>query len=89
MAYLLAYPQEELLTEESETKPFQPLHYVCKWLIINKKKLAERGGFEPPVQCYPYNGLANRHFRPLSHLSALAFAFKLDGLDLSSQPTAL
>ena len=23
-------------------------------------KLAERGGFEPPVQCYPYDGLANR-----------------------------
>ena len=34
-----------------------------------RRKLAERGGFEPPVQCYPYNGLANRRFRPLSHLS--------------------
>jgi hypothetical protein len=31
--------------------------------------MAERGGFEPPVQFYPYNGLANRRFRPLSHLS--------------------
>jgi hypothetical protein len=33
--------------------------------------LAERGGFEPPVRFYPYNGLANRRFRPLSHLSKL------------------
>ncbi len=31
--------------------------------------MAERGGFEPPVRFYPYNGLANRRFRPLSHLS--------------------
>ena len=29
----------------------------------------ERGGFEPPVRCDTYNGLANRRFRPLSHLS--------------------
>jgi len=35
------------------------------WII----KVAERGGFEPPVRFYPYNGLANRRFRPLSHLS--------------------
>ena len=34
------------------------------------RKLAERGGFEPPVRFNPYNGLANRHFRPLSHLSS-------------------
>ena len=32
-------------------------------------KLAERGGFEPPIRFYSYNGLANRRFRPLSHLS--------------------
>ena len=32
-------------------------------------RMAERGGFEPPVQFYPNNGLANRRFRPLSHLS--------------------
>jgi hypothetical protein len=31
--------------------------------------MAERGGFEPPVRFNPYNGLANRRFRPLSHLS--------------------
>ena len=33
--------------------------------------MAERRGFEPLVRCYPYDGLANRCFRPLSHLSAL------------------
>jgi hypothetical protein len=31
--------------------------------------LAERMGFEPMVRCDPYTGLANRRFRPLSHLS--------------------
>src|SRR5213594_2107183 len=31
--------------------------------------MAERGGFEPPIGFNPYNGLANRRFRPLSHLS--------------------
>ncbi len=31
--------------------------------------MAERGGFEPPVRFNPYNGLANRCFQPLSHLS--------------------
>ena len=32
--------------------------------------LEEREGFEPSVQALvPYNGLANRRFRPLSHLS--------------------
>ncbi len=30
---------------------------------------AERTGFEPAVQCYLYADLANRCFRPLSHLS--------------------
>ena len=34
-----------------------------------RRKLAERGGFEPPVQCYLYTGLANRPYRPLRHLS--------------------
>src|SRR5690349_14351828 len=30
---------------------------------------AEREGFEPSVQFNPYDGLANRSFRPLRHLS--------------------
>jgi hypothetical protein len=30
---------------------------------------AERTGFEPAVGFDPYTGLANRRFRPLSHLS--------------------
>src|SRR5580692_5958231 len=32
---------------------------------------AERVGFEPTVQCNPYDDLANRSFRPLRHLSVL------------------
>ncbi len=36
---------------------------------------AERGGFEPPMGFDPHNGLANRRFRPLSHLSLTATRF--------------
>jgi hypothetical protein len=33
------------------------------------KIMAESGGFEPPVQVSPYNGLANRRLQPLGQLS--------------------
>ena len=36
------------------------------------KKVAERAGFEPAVAFEGYDGLANRCFRPLSHLSPLS-----------------
>ena len=36
------------------------------------QKMAERAGFEPAVGFDPYDGLANRSFRPLRHLSALS-----------------
>ncbi len=39
-------------------------------VIKAKSKMAERGGFEPPVPVAQYDGLANRCLRPLSHLSA-------------------
>ena len=35
----------------------------------NAVKEAERTGFEPAEGSYPFTGLANRRFRPLSHLS--------------------
>ena len=38
-------------------------------LVRYQLKMAERGGFEPPVRCYTYNALAKRRYRPLSHLS--------------------
>ncbi len=31
--------------------------------------LAETEGFEPSVRSYPYDGLANRWFQPLTHVS--------------------
>ena len=31
--------------------------------------MAETEGFEPSVQMYPYDGLANRWFQPLTHVS--------------------
>ena len=31
--------------------------------------LAENGGFEPPIELSPYNGLANRRLQPLGQLS--------------------
>src|SRR5713101_178831 len=40
---------------------------------IPEVRLAERGGFEPPERFNPFNGLANRRFRPLSHLSTPRF----------------
>ncbi len=33
--------------------------------------MAEKGGFEPPVEYNPYVGLANRCLQPLGHLSIL------------------
>jgi hypothetical protein len=44
---------------------------------------AERTGFEPAVGFNPYTGLANRRYRPLSHLSKI-FLFK--GLRLFFHP---
>jgi hypothetical protein len=37
--------------------------------------VAERGGFEPPVQNNPYDSLANYWFQPLTHLSKKWFFF--------------
>jgi len=36
---------------------------------LETAKQAERGGFEPPKPVSQFNGLANRRYRPLSHLS--------------------
>ena len=38
-----------------------------------RKNLAETTGFEPVVAFNGYNGLANRRFQPLSHVSALRY----------------
>ncbi len=35
-----------------------------------KETMAESGGFEPPIEFSPYNGLANRRLQPLGQLSA-------------------
>ncbi len=37
-------------------------------------QLAETEGFEPSVRFTPYDGLANRWFQPLTHVSALWLA---------------
>ena len=36
-------------------------------------QMAEREGFEPSVECYPYNRLAGGCLQPLGHLSAVPF----------------
>jgi hypothetical protein len=41
-----------------------------KQLAGDKLKLTERMGFEPMVGCDTHTDLANRRFRPLSHLSS-------------------
>ena len=33
------------------------------------RMMAENGGFEPPIELSPYNGLANRRLQPLGQLS--------------------
>ncbi len=38
-------------------------------ITLKKSGLAVREGFEPSVQFDPYDGLANRSFRPLRHLT--------------------
>jgi len=35
--------------------------------------MAENGGFEPPIELSPYNGLANRRLQPLGQLSVRLF----------------
>ena len=52
--------------------------------MVVAEKLAERGGFEPPVRFYSYNGLANRRFRPLSHLSTGPGTHKMRGLQVNA-----
>jgi hypothetical protein len=42
-------------------------HHFRRFLI---KIMAETTGFEPVVVFNDYNGLANRRFQPLSHVSA-------------------
>ena len=34
------------------------------------RKMAVTRGFEPPIRCYPYNGLANRRLQPLGHVTS-------------------
>ena len=38
-------------------------------LPVTKLKMAERGGFEPPIPFKGYTGLANQRLQPLGHLS--------------------
>jgi hypothetical protein len=38
---------------------------------VYRRNVAENGGFEPPIELSPYNGLANRRLQPLGQLSVL------------------
>jgi hypothetical protein len=42
------------------------------WKLL-ARRMAETEGFEPSVGSYPYGGLANRWFQPLTHVSGKAF----------------
>ena len=50
-----------------------------RWHALARRSLAERGGFEPPVQFNPYDSLANCWFQPLTHLSRGLVIAKTDG----------
>ena len=43
---------------------------ISSVLVDRTGVMAESGGFEPPVQVSPYNGLANRRLQPLGQLSS-------------------
>jgi hypothetical protein len=47
------------------------IYFVVFAYIMNVLRvvMAENGGFEPPIELSPYNGLANRRLQPLGQLS--------------------
>ena len=55
----------------------RPETHIKKTHLLRLRRIrwakAEREGFEPSVQFNPYDGLANRSFRPLRHLSGSFF----------------
>jgi hypothetical protein len=64
----------ELATSWSQTRRDNRATLRPELISINYLKellSAERVGVEPTVQCYPYDDLANRSFRPLRHLSKI------------------
>ncbi len=50
----------------------------------SESEMAETEGFEPSVRNYPYDGLANRWFQPLTHVSAWLERSALGASGLSS-----
>ena len=56
----------------SETSQILAMRGVGRILTASGVQETERGGFEPPKGFDTLNGLANRRFRPLSHLSRRA-----------------
>ena len=61
----------ELTTSCSQSRRDTGLRYAPK-KRPDDRALAERGGFEPPVQFNPYGSLANYWFKPLTHLSKVS-----------------
>ncbi|MDB5349209.1 MAG: xerC 3 [Planctomycetota bacterium] len=57
------------LSTKIETPETPVLEGFGRVLSATDGSRTERGGFEPPNRLSPVNGLANRRFRPLSHLS--------------------
>ena len=55
-------------------------------MIKNPSGEAVREGFEPSVQFNPYDGLANRSFRPLRHLTSILLGVaKISVFTITSQ----
>ena len=54
---------------------FENIKSTCDMMLptfLLARKVAERGGFEPPVPLFGYGSLANCWFQPLTHLSGKA-----------------
>lgn len=72
LAFCLAFSDANQCAEVQSDAPMAEMsaHEKTSANIAFTEVSAERMGFEPMVRCDPYTGLANRRFRPLSHLSS-------------------
>jgi hypothetical protein len=61
-------PQKKFDRKQSQRKKSAKMSYHFHRFLL--KFMAETTGFEPVVVFNDYNGLANRRFQPLSHVSA-------------------
>ena len=68
-SFFSAVPLDKTGTSGSEFRSTNAKDLENQAILEHRSNTAERKGFEPLVQFYPYAALAKPCFRPLSHLS--------------------